>query len=118
MEWISECGRNWGRIHGDVQWQSVGAKLVVTPTVVGEGPLINIKLTPEVSGYVDGKPQTISFVEAATEVVAMDGQPLPLGRFGENKEFYSRFLIGVDSSGNESSLDITLVPHIIAPSEK
>ena len=83
------------------------------PLVIGDGPTIRVRLTPELRGLVNGNPYRTKFTTVATEVVVSDGVPFGLGGLKENKDFYSRFLVGVDRSGNRQTLDIELTAHIV-----
>jgi hypothetical protein len=49
----------------------------------------------------------------ATEVVVNDGVPFSIGGLQDNKDFYSRFLMGVSQSGAHQSLDIELTANIV-----
>lgn len=113
LEWIMDYGIRCGLFAQQVAWQQVGASLVIEPHVIGDGPMIRVRLTPELSGLVDGNPYRTRFTTVATEVVVSDGVPFGLGGLNENKDFYSRFLIGVSKSGARQSLDIELTAHIV-----
>jgi len=114
-ETILEYGRRWGYIRESTVIQRVGASLRVRPMVIGKGPLISIRVIPEVSVITDEGSRTIRYTQAATELTARDGQVFTLGEFGENSEFYRSFLVGVDSSGKERSLRISARPTILEP---
>ena len=96
-----------------IAWERVGAQLVVQPTIIGEGPNINIRLYPQLSGTVAGKPFTKQLIELATEVEVADGRTLQIGGLGRHAEFYNRFLVGVQQDGTTQSLGISLTPHIL-----
>ena len=113
LEWIMDYGLRSGLVARQVAWQQVGAALVVEPFVVGDGPMIRVRLTPELSGLVNGNPYRTRFTTVATEVMVNDGVPFGLGGLSENKDFYSRFLIGADRNGNRQTLDIELTAHIV-----
>lgn len=113
VEWLVDYGLNCGVLHERVSWQKVGSFLVVEPMVVGDGPMIRVRLTPELSGMVAGSPYHLRFAGAATEIVAVDGQTFQLGSSDENQEFYSRFLIGFDRAGTQQALDISMTAHIL-----
>jgi hypothetical protein len=115
IEWLMEYGRRNDYLEQRLAWQRVGAYLVVEPTVIGTGPLIRIRLTPELSGLVDNNPYRTRFANVTTEVTVSDGVPFTLGGLAEKNDFYSRFLIGVDRSGGHQTLDIELTAHIIDP---
>ena len=96
-----------------IAWERVGAQLMVQPTIIGEGPNINIRLYPQLSGTVAGKPFTKQLIELATEVEVADGRTLQIGGLGQHAEFYNRFLVGVQQDGTTQSLGISLTPHIL-----
>lgn len=114
LEWIMDYGLRAGIFAERTEWQKVGATLVVEPYVIGDGPMIRVRLTPELSGLVGGNPRRTRLTQLATEVVVTEGVPFRLGGLSENKDFYSRFLVGVDRRGNSQSLDIELVAHIVS----
>ena len=96
-----------------IAWERVGAQLVVQPTIIGDGPNINIRLYPQLSGTVAGRPFTRQFIELATEVEVADGRTLQIGGLGRHAEFYNRFLVGVQQDGTVQSLGISVTPHIL-----
>ncbi len=116
LEWIMDYGMRCGLFAQQVAWQQVGATLAVEPVVIGDGPLIRVRLTPELSGMVNGNPCRTRFTSVATEVVVSDGVPFGLGRLNENKDFYSHFLVGISHTGERQSLDIELTAHIVPAS--
>jgi hypothetical protein len=113
LEWLMGYAYQWGCVRSQIAWQQVGSYLVVQPTVVGEGPLVRIRLTPELAGRVDGDPYRARFARVATEVVVQDGQSFQIGGLDQDREFYSRFLIGSERGGIRQALEITLTPHIV-----
>ena len=113
LDWMVDYGLSRGWLTSRVTWQRVGATLVVQPTLIGDGPDLRIRVTPELSGMVDGRPERIRFAQAATELVARDGQPLQLGGFNEHRDFYDRFLVGLRSGGQAESLSIELTPEVM-----
>ena len=114
-ETILEYGRRWGYIRESMVIQRVGASLRVRPKVIGNGPLISIRVIPEVSVLTDEGSRTVRYTQASTEFTARDGEVFTLGEFGENSEFYRSFLVGVDSGGKERALRISAMPTIVAP---
>jgi type II secretory pathway component GspD/PulD (secretin) len=115
LEWLMGCAFQWGYVRSQIAWQQVGSYLVVQPTVVGDGPLVRIRLTPELSGRVDGSPFRTRFARVATEVVVQDGQAFQIGGLDQDREFYSRFLVGSERGGTQGALEITLTPRILGP---
>ncbi len=112
LDWIVDYGIFTGTIASGVEWQQVGAYLAVEPTVIGNGPFVEIVLTPRLSGLVNDSPYHVSFSEISTEVTVRDGESFNLGGMAAEKDFYSRFLVGVDRSGSRRSIDIQLTPRI------
>jgi type II secretory pathway component GspD/PulD (secretin) len=115
LAWLTEYGFRNGYIREiQIEWREVGSFLAVFPEIIGDGPMIRIRLIPELSGRLkDGTEQTIQFTKLATEVIARDGQTVSIGGFTQDQDFYSKFLIG-RSGGNETSVtDITLTPKIL-----
>ncbi len=115
IDWLMEYGFHNRIITQRVNWQRVGSFLVIEPTIIGEGPMIRVKLTPELSGLVDNSPYRTRFDTVSTEVIVSDGIPFTLGGAGQNQEFYSRFLIGVDRSGKRENLNIEMTARILSP---
>ena len=115
-EWLLDYGFQWGYLQERIAWRDVGASLVVEPTVIGNGPMIQVRLTPELSGLVDGNPYHIRISRVATEVTVQDGQTIQIGGLNKDEDFYSHFLVGFDSGGNQQSLDISLTPSIVSAS--
>lgn len=116
LVWLTEYH---SRRHGllrevHIEWKDIGAFLAFEPEIIGNGPWIRIRLVPELSGRTeDGTSQTIRFTEVSTEVIARDGEPVAIGGFTENEDFYSRFLAGRSSGQTSSVTDITLTPRIL-----
>ena len=100
LDWLMEYGRRYRYIEERLAWEQVGARLIAEPVVLGGGPTIRLRLTPELSGLVNGTPYHTRFA---------------LGGLDEHKEFYSRFLVGFDKSGTKQNLDIVLTAHIVPP---
>ncbi len=71
-----------------------------------------MRVTPELSGVVEGRPERIRFAQAATELVVRDGETLQLGGFDQHRDFYDRFLIGSRRGGQAQSLAIELTPRV------
>ena len=113
LEWVMDYGwRRGGLLSSQLAWQEVGSFLIVQPTIVGDGPLIRVRITPELRGLVDGRPEHVRFTAVSTEVVIQDGETLPLGGLGGDQQFYDRFLVGISQGGSTQSLNIRLTPHI------
>jgi type II secretory pathway component GspD/PulD (secretin) len=115
LAWLTEYSWRHGYIREvQIEWQDVGSFLAVYPEIIGDGPMIRVRLIPELSGRLkDGTEQTIQFTEVATEVIVRDGQTISIGGFNTDEEFSSKFLVG-RSGGSETSItDITLTPRIL-----
>ncbi len=115
LAWLTEYGFRHGYIREThIEWRDVGSFLAVEPDIIGDGPMIRIRLIPTLTGRLkDGQEETIRFTELTTELIARDGQTVSVGGFTENRDFYSKFLVG-RSGGNESLItDITLTPRIL-----
>lgn len=115
LAWLTEYGCRHGYIREvRIEWLDVGSFLAVYPEIIGDGPMIRIRLIPELSGRLkDGTEQTIQFTEVATEVVARDGQTVSIGGFTKDQDFYSKFMVGGSKGGESSIIDITLTPQIL-----
>ena len=115
-EWLFDYAIRHGLVRTpDIRWRLIGARMVVLPTIVGDGPLIHVRLIPEVTAEVQGHPERVRFERVATEVTVRDGEPLRIGGFAENRDFYDRFLVGVGRGGQTRALDISLIPRIERP---
>jgi type II secretory pathway component GspD/PulD (secretin) len=112
LDWFMDYGIQWGYLVQRVAWQEVGAYLVVQPTVLGDGPHVRVRLVPELSGTVEGRPLRTRFARVATEVDARDGESIRIGGLSKDESFYSRFLIGRSRSSSRGRLDIVLTPHL------
>ena len=114
IDWLVDYGLQCGALVQRVAWQNVGSSLVVEPTVLADG-MIRVRLTPELSGMVDGQPMRTRFATVATEVYVRDGETISLGGLDQNRDFYSKFLIGLSRGGMQESLSITLTPRVMQP---
>lgn len=115
IEWITEFGWHNGYLEEHIHWQEAGSFLVVKPVVMGNGEIISIQLTPELRGLVDDQPYRTRFAAVSTTIMARNGESVSIGGLSEDREFYSKFLVGFDRSGVQQSLDIILTPRIIRP---
>ncbi len=115
LEWLMDYGLRWGYVQQRVNWQRVGSFLIVEPVVVGNGPMIRVRLTPELRGIVDGNPLHTRFAGVGTEVVVQDGQTFQIGGLDQDSDFYTRFLVGFGRGGAQESLQIFLTPEIVRP---
>ena len=115
LAWLMEYGSRHGYIREvQVEWRDVGSFLAVEPEIIGDGPMIRIRLIPTLSGRLaDGTEQTIQFTEVATEVIARDGQTVSIGGLTKDEDFSSKFLVGHSGGGELSITAITLTPRIL-----
>lgn len=115
LAWLTEYSWRHGYIREvQIEWVDVGSFLAVYPEIIGDGPMIRVRLVPELSGRLkDGTEQTIQFTELATEVVVRDGQTVSIGGFSQDEEFSSKFLVGRSGNSESSITDITLTPKIL-----
>jgi len=113
LEWLMDYGVRSGCAARGLAWQRVGAYLRVRATVLGDGSTVALEIVPELSGPVDGRTEHVRFAKVATEVTVKNGQTVELGGLAENKDFYSRFLIGVDKSGVSRQLRMSATPRIL-----
>lgn len=111
LEQILEYGARFGVVHSRIEWRDVGAFLNVQPTILGDGPQIRIRITPELR-RLDRGGERIRFTQLATEIIARDGETISLGGFGQHAQFYNYFLIGGRRGGAAESLQILLTPRI------
>jgi type II secretory pathway component GspD/PulD (secretin) len=113
LEWLMDYGLRTGCVVRGPAWQRVGAYLRVRATVLGDGSTVALRIMPELSGPVAGTTEFVRFANVATEVTVKNGQTVELAGTGENKDFYSRFLIGVDKSGFSRQIRISATPMIL-----
>lgn len=115
LEWLLDYGRRRQLVTSTLVFQEVGAVLRVQARVIGEGPRMVLRIVPELSGFADGQRERITFTELATEITVSDGQSVALGGLEQNSEFYSRFLVGMERSGQTRRLTIRATPTIEKP---
>jgi hypothetical protein len=113
VDWFFQYGVNYGYISSQIQWKNVGARLAVQPRIVGDGSLINVRITPELSYFVDERRFITAFENASTDVTVRNGEEFRIGGHGGNQEFYSKFLVGYGSGRQIRSLDIILKPTML-----
>lgn len=112
-QWLVQWGYNYGYWQQQVTVQRVGASLTIEPLVSADGKLVTVKLVPTVSALVDGQPQRIKLTQVATEVTVANGATITLGGLNEHRDFYNRFLVGVDAGGQTRTLDIQMTPTVM-----
>jgi len=75
--------------------------------------MIRIRLTPELSGWADGKPYNVRFARVSTEVVVRSGQTFQIGGQTESQDFYEHFLVGMSAGELTGNLQVFLTPWIV-----
>jgi type II secretory pathway component GspD/PulD (secretin) len=113
VEWFLEYGVRFGYLQAGITWRQVGSRLLVEPRVVGDGSMINVKLIPEFSYWVDNKSFTTAFINAATELNVANGAEFRVGSTTQNQEFMNKFLIGYDRTRRQRAVDIVLKATIL-----
>lgn len=113
LEYLMDYCVRWHVLTERIGWDRVGAQLVVQPTIIGDGPNINIRLIPQLSGMVAGRSYATKLIGLATEIEVADGRTIPIGGLGRHAEFYDRFLVGLKQAGSAQALSLTLTPHIL-----
>jgi type II secretory pathway component GspD/PulD (secretin) len=108
-------GRRYGVISREVTLRNVGASLDVRARIIGDGPAVQLTLTPELSGVSSGRSQRIRYTQLATTLTAHDGETVTIGSFGEHADFYRLFLAGLARTRDVSSMQITLRVTIESP---
>jgi len=112
-EWLIDIGRRYGYIEQRISMRRVGSSLRIHPQVVGQGPMVSILLTPELTGLVDGNPYRVRYAGLTTRITARDGETVSLGGTDQHREFYDKFLVGLDHAGRTRRLSITVTPRIL-----
>lgn len=110
----------WGYNHGmiiarEVTLRRVGASLVVRAHVIGEGPLVQLTLTPELSGVYTQQGDRMRFSEVATTLTVRSGEAVTLAAFEEHTEFYQLFLAGLAHGRMRAEQQIILRVTLDAP---
>jgi len=113
VDWFLDYGVRFGYLQAGLAWRQVGARMLVEPRVVGDGTMINVKLIPELSYFVDNRSLSTAFINAATEVTVANGAEFRIGSTAQNREFMSKFLIGYDRSRRQRAVDIVLKATIL-----
>lgn len=116
IDWLYEFGRSAGYIQENFEMRRVGASLVATPRVL-PGGLVEVTLTPELTGFVEGRLDRIRYTGVATRVIVADGGSVEIGGFGENSEFYDKFLVGLDRRGAKRKVAISLSVRVQRPTK-
>jgi type II secretory pathway component GspD/PulD (secretin) len=111
QQWLIEAGQSWGYIENNIVMEKIGASLVAYPRAMAGG-IISVKLVPEIRALTGKNTKRIQFTRVATTVTVQDGQTITLGSFGQHRDFYEKFLVGMNHSGQTQSMQITLTPHI------
>lgn len=112
-EYLIDFGLLHEYIEQRFEMREVGASLLVEPQIVGNGPLIQVRLVPEMSGVVGEHTHRIKYRHVATDVIIRSGSSITIGGLAKNKEFYNRFLAGAERGGFASGLNIRLTARIV-----
>jgi hypothetical protein len=108
QDWFLVWGQGQGLWQPGIQWKEVGARMIVEPTIVGNGSL-RIRLTPAFTYLVDQQTATTEVTRLSTEVVVREGEELDLGGMPfSDRQFLEKFLVGVDEGGQTIQTRITL----------
>ncbi|MCK5850553.1 MAG: hypothetical protein KAH23_06520 [Kiritimatiellae bacterium] len=113
-DWLMEFGVNGGVIEQVFEMREVGSSLVVEATLIGDGPLIDVKLVPELSGLVNGQVNRIQYRKLATEVTIRNGSTMTIGGLSKNENFYKHFLAGAERGGLSSGLNVKLTASVVS----
>jgi type II secretory pathway component GspD/PulD (secretin) len=104
---------SWGGANGlwsasGVSWREVGASLIVQPTVVGDDS-VRVRLTPELSYFLDRDRLQTEVHQLTMEVVLSNGAELDLGGIPmRDRDFLDHFMAAYDESGETQRVDLRL----------
>lgn len=115
VTWLIDWGRRHGLIEQHVTMERVGAHLTVTPRVSADGQHITVRLTPQLSAFVDGNPWRVSFTEVATEVTVQNGATIQIGGLARDGSDFKRFLTAGGQSTGSDVMEMTLTPTLVSP---
>lgn len=87
-------GHRYGYLSSEVRLRHVGASLAVGARIIGDGPRVQLTLTPELSGVYSHKTDGVRFSKTATTLTVRAGETATLDSFEEHAEFYRLFLAG------------------------
>jgi len=108
QDWFQVWGQGQGLWQPGIQWKEVGARMVVEPTIVGNGTL-RVRLTPSFTYLLDRQTLTTDVTTLTTEVMVREGEELDLGGVPfSDRQFLDKFLVGVNESGETVQARITL----------
>jgi hypothetical protein len=108
QDWFQVWGQGQGLWQPGIQWKEVGARMVVEPTIVGEG-ILRVRLTPAFTYLLDRQTLTTEVTTLTTEVIVREGEELDLGGVPfSDRQFLEKFLVGVNESGETAQARITL----------
>lgn len=105
-------GLQHGLLETEIHWRPVGSSLVIEPTVIGEGPMIRVRVIPEIRAEVEGRVEEFQYTSVATEITVRDGETVRIGGMHQHEDFYSRFLVGGDQGGTSRQMQLRLTPRI------
>lgn len=115
LSYLLVLGRDWGYIQPQIEIKKVGASLRAKAVVVGDTDMVNVTLTPELSGLVGTRITRVRYTKVATSITVRNGETITIGSFGNNKEFYKKFLAGFDRNSKATAVNITLTATINEP---
>jgi hypothetical protein len=113
LDWLMDYGVRCGYMQQRTAWRRVGAYLRVKATAIGDGSTVALRIVPEISGMAGDRAAHGRVVNVATEGTGKNGQTVELGGLNENRDFYSRFLVGMDRQGHSRQLRIVATPHVL-----
>jgi hypothetical protein len=91
-----------------VAFNEVGTSLRVSASVL-PGNEVKVRLTPRISYFSPDHSGAVDFIEAATEIIVPNGQPVSLGGSTTNMHEVTRRILGFAdrASTSETSLVLT-----------
>jgi len=106
----------------EIRWEKAGTRLLVRPII--DGNLIHLEIMPqirsvvivepdalrggELSQYLTGREQYVTFQGLATTVTVQNGQAVQIGGFSEASDGFNRYIFGGASSQNVSVGNMTV----------
>ena len=107
-DWFLSYGTRFGYVRAETKWQQVGATLLIEPELVGDGSWIRVRVTPELSYFVDRQRFSTVIINTSTDLNCRNGQEISLAQQTSNQEFFQRFLTGYDSARHLRAVDIVI----------
>jgi type II secretory pathway component GspD/PulD (secretin) len=113
LDWLMDVAIAQELVPPTFTMRNVGSRLVITPKISKSGDIITLELTPELSGLVGFGRERIRFTGVSTVVKVRNGATFHIGGAAKAKEFYDKFLVGVNKNGRREMTDITVTPRIL-----